>query len=199
VPRVHADYTLIRGDALGRHKLMGTGDRALPLGFVFGAPSAREPEPCVGELIRSAYSAAEQEPDADLGKSLREGWRAADGSSGGAALGTSTARQPPAAGEPCEAACRRTEARQLLAPPRSAELGVGQVELEAPRSEGEMAGLVAAAGLGMGEAEFQQVFFEAARLEAATAVGSVAGGGARCSLAGFMEARQQLLRQQAGM
>jgi hypothetical protein len=45
------------------------------LGMVFGAPSAREPEPCVGEILRGWYTPEEQGPDADLGKSIREGWR----------------------------------------------------------------------------------------------------------------------------
>jgi hypothetical protein len=206
VLRVHADHTLARGNALGRHKLLG-GGAAAPPGRVFGAPSAREPEPCVAELIRSAYSAEEQAPDADLGKSMREGGRAAatqveqpDGGGGGndahGGLLASQERRPTAAAG--EASCRRSEARQLLAPPRSAELGVGHAELLAPRPRGEMAGLVAAAGLALGEEDFEAAFGAAADAEAGGGSDSH-GGGKRCSLAGFMDARQQLLRRAAGM
>lgn len=47
----------------------------LGLNHVFGKPSAREAEPCVGELLRGWYTPEQQQPDPDLGKSLREGWR----------------------------------------------------------------------------------------------------------------------------
>lgn len=40
--------------------------------------SAREAEPSVGELLRGWYTPEQQQPDADLGKSIREGWRSTD-------------------------------------------------------------------------------------------------------------------------
>lgn len=52
VPALLRDHQLARGDALGRARPAGAGGAALPAGHVFGAASAREAEPCVGELIR---------------------------------------------------------------------------------------------------------------------------------------------------
>jgi hypothetical protein len=37
------------GDELGKPRLLGAGNRALPPDYVFGKCSAREAEPCVGE------------------------------------------------------------------------------------------------------------------------------------------------------
>jgi hypothetical protein len=181
VSRLLSDHQLTAGDALGRHRLLGSGDRRAPPGAVYGAPSAREPEPCVAELILCGYSEAQQRPDADLGKTLREGWRAS-------ATASATASAAAGAGA---ARCARTEVAQLLAPPRSAELGVGAPEMAARRGRDEMAALAAAGGLVVGPEEFDEIFDDAAALEG--------GGEGGCSLEGFLEARQQRLRHQLGV
>jgi len=177
-----SDHQLTHGDALGRHKRLGGGDRKLPPGTVFGCPSAREPEPCVAELIRCGYSEEEQQPDADLGKTLHEGWRTAATVAGG---------EPGWAASAGAANCAKTEVPQLLAPPRSAELGVGTAQMAALRSREEMAGLVAAAGLVLEAEGFDEVFSAAA--------GAEGGGSDHCSLAGFLDFRQQLLRGKLAM
>ncbi|GBF97983.1 flagella associated protein [Raphidocelis subcapitata] len=184
VPALFLDHHLT-GDALGRHRLLGGGDRRCDAA-AFGAPSAREAEPCVGDLIRSAYPPEQQAPDADLGKSLHEGHRAAPGGVLEAGGGGCQWGGGAAAGAAGAASCSRTEVRQLLAPPASAELGVGATELTAPRRRGEIAALAAEAGLALGEEEFDEVFAHAAAAE---------GGGGSCSLAAFLEARQELLRR----
>ena len=77
---------MTQGDELGKPRRLGaagmrreggsvTAADAGGSGRVFGAPSAREPEPCVGEIIRGWYTPEKQAPDSDLGKSVREGWR----------------------------------------------------------------------------------------------------------------------------
>lgn len=209
------DHKLTHGDALGRHKLLGGADRKLPPGQVFGKPSAREAEPCVGELIRNGYAAAEQLPDADLGKSLREGWRAAADDLGGLDLaggdlratggtaagdGKGSVRGRPAAAGTAAAkqgamSCNKTEARKLLAPPKSVELGVDDEQLWAQRSKEGIAALAAGAGLDLDEWEFDQVFEVAAAADARERLGQ----GGSCSLGSFMEARHLLLRQQVGL
>lgn len=63
------------GDTLGRPRLLGAGpgSRVGP-DHVFGKPSAREQEPCVGELIRASGGQQQQQVDPGLGASLTR-WR----------------------------------------------------------------------------------------------------------------------------
>ncbi len=72
---LYEQHKLTAGDALGQPRLLGVGERKPPPGGIYGKPSGREPEPCVGELIKGWYTPEQQAPDADLGKSLREGFR----------------------------------------------------------------------------------------------------------------------------
>jgi hypothetical protein len=188
VTKLMRDHQLTHGDALGRHKLLGGGDRGLSEGHTFGAPSAREGEPCVGELIRCGYSQQEQEPDADLGKSLREGWRAAAG-----IASYKPAHAPANGGIGGKSSCMTSSVRQLLAPPHWAEIGVTEQQLQAQRGREGIAALAVAAGVTFSsEGEFNELF------QAAASAGAEGDGGS-CSLARFMEARQQWLRQQVGV
>lgn len=75
VSKLYDEHKMSQPDALGHVQHLGASGGRVPADGVFGKPSARESEPCVGELIRGWYRPEEQQPDADLGKSLREGWR----------------------------------------------------------------------------------------------------------------------------
>ncbi len=72
--KVHADFKLSATDHLGRVRKLGTGERNLPAGHVFGMPSLRHGVrgPSVEELLKTTTSPEQLQPDADLGKSLRE-------------------------------------------------------------------------------------------------------------------------------
>ncbi|KAI8467430.1 MAG: hypothetical protein J3K34DRAFT_481434 [Monoraphidium minutum] len=191
VTRLMRDHQLTHGDALGRPRPLGAGARAPPRGGAFGAPSAREAEPCVGELIRCGYSPEEQRPDADLGKSLREGFRAAPA---GAACAAGAAERRGGGGGG-SGGCNASTVRPLLAPPHWAELGVSEEQLAAPRGREGLAALAAAAALDLGEGEFEEVFRRAAAAEGEDGERC----DARCSLAAFMAARQQWLREAVGL
>lgn len=67
------DFKATHDDALAVGKSLGHGPRTPRPAF--GVPSARRQEEGAGRVIRGWYSEREQQPDADLGKSLREGWR----------------------------------------------------------------------------------------------------------------------------
>ena len=198
--RLVADRALVRGDAPGRRRLAGAGDRPPPPGGAFGAPSVRRgAEPSVGELIRGAgaYSPEQQQPDADLGKSLRAGWRAAATTGGGAGGASGDAASVAGARAGALSCARASGARALLAPPKSCVEGVGAEELAAPRGEGEMRALAAAAGLEMPGGAFEEIFAAAAAATrmAMESVDDCSGAGKpQCTLSAFVEARHAWLR-----
>lgn len=69
------DFQLTTADFLGKPKMNGHGERNMPDDIVFGCPSVTFHQDGVEKLIQGQYSAEEQQPDPDLGKSLRVGWR----------------------------------------------------------------------------------------------------------------------------
>lgn len=160
----------------------------------------------VGELIHGGYSAAQQQPDADLGKSLREGFRnippaAADGSidsraaGGGRAYGLPSVRtdlHPPARASIANAQNygNEADAAALLSPCSTADRGVNEEHYSARRDAAGVRGLLAGAGIAMGDAEFAACFEAAAASE---------GSSGRASLMAFMDTRHQMLHQQAGL
>lgn len=70
-----ADFKITHSEMLGKPKNLGHGDRSLPEGHVFGRPTRTFVEHDAGRLISGHYSKEEQEPDADLGRSVRPGYR----------------------------------------------------------------------------------------------------------------------------
>ncbi|WIA10245.1 hypothetical protein OEZ85_010445 [Tetradesmus obliquus] len=195
VSSVYDRHKATLGDELGKPRLLGAGNRALPPDHVFGKCSAREAEPCVGELMRGYYSAEEQAPDPDLGKSLREGWRNTEAS--GRTFGVPSVRNdiplPPSRSvASTKNYGNEPSAGQLLAPPKCVDLGVKEEHLLQLRSPDELAQLLADAGLALGQQEFEEVLAQAE--------------GVRdeqqqlwCSLDAFMAARRSWLQQQAGL
>ena len=69
------EHQIATADLLGKPKINGHGERDFPDDMVFGCPSVTFHQDGVDKLIQGQYSSEEQQPDADLGKSLREGWR----------------------------------------------------------------------------------------------------------------------------
>ena len=70
-----ADFKITNTDYLGQPRVLGHGDRELPEKHVYGKPTRSFVEWDAGRLISGDYSNEEQEPDADLGRSLRPGFR----------------------------------------------------------------------------------------------------------------------------
>ncbi|KAF6255181.1 hypothetical protein COO60DRAFT_241792 [Scenedesmus sp. NREL 46B-D3] len=194
VSRVYDRHKATLGDELGKPRLLGASAR-LPPDHVFGRASVKEEEPCVGELMRGCYSAEEQAPDPDLGKSLRQGWRNSDAS--GRTFGVPSVRNdiplpPTRSVASTKNYGNEPSAGQLLAPPKCVDLGVKEEHLLELRSPDDLQQLLAAAGLALQQQEFEQVLqlAEAVRDEQQQLW---------CSLDAFMAGRRRWLQQQAGL
>eukprot|EP00201_Polytomella_parva_P013293 CAMPEP_0175053804 /NCGR_PEP_ID=MMETSP0052_2-20121109/9138_1 /TAXON_ID=51329 ORGANISM="Polytomella parva, Strain SAG 63-3" /NCGR_SAMPLE_ID=MMETSP0052_2 /ASSEMBLY_ACC=CAM_ASM_000194 /LENGTH=474 /DNA_ID=CAMNT_0016318399 /DNA_START=71 /DNA_END=1491 /DNA_ORIENTATION=+ len=166
--KVHEDFKSTAIDYLGRPRILGAGQTSLDPNHTFGVPSLKDFEYGVGETLRGAYSIPEQQPDANLGKSLREGFRnmprVGDENH---IFGTPSIRTDLSLPRRRGVADTRNfgnepDALQLLRPPRSAERGVGDQHYVILRKRDEIRALVKDAQLNLTEAEFDRVFDYAA-------------------------------------
>ncbi|GAX80864.1 hypothetical protein CEUSTIGMA_g8299.t1 [Chlamydomonas eustigma] len=188
--KIYEDYKASATDYLGKVKKLGAGNRPLPTTHVYGMPSLRYGrEPGVDELIQGNFSPAEQGPDADLGKSLREGFRniAPEGRTFGAPSIRTDIPMPKVklvtntinyGNEP--------DAFQLLRPPRSVERGVHEEHYMALRKKAEVQELMVEAGVELGSEDFEKVFDMASKAD---------GEESQCCLDTFFRARHHLLAQ----
>lgn len=160
----------------------------------------------VGELLHGGYTEEQQQPDADLGRSLREGFRnvlpaAADGridagaGVGGRAFGVPSVRtdlHPPSRASIANAQNfgNEPDAAALLSPCSTADRGVNEEHYSARRSAAGVRGLLAGAGIEMRDGEFEACFEAAAAAE---------GDSRRASLMSFMDTRHRMLHHQAGL
>eukprot|EP00955_Chlamydomonas_euryale_P063651 358731-Chlamydomonas_euryale.AAC.10 len=186
------DFKATQADLLGQTRKLGGGDRPnLPANHTYGLHSLRHgPEPGVDQLIQGAYTAAQQAPDADLGKSLREGWRnvAPEGRTFGVPSIRTDVPKPRVAGVAnTRNYGNEPDALQLLRPPKSVELGVGEEAYMAMRSRDEVRALVADAALQLSDEEFERCWGMAA--------GADGEGPDRACLDTFFRARHHVLSQ----
>lgn len=152
---------------------------------------------CVADLMHGAHSAEEQLPDADLGKSLREGFRniPPPGTDPGRAYGvpsvrtdlhlrtrTSLANTQNYGNEP--------DATALLSPCSTADRGVNEDTYAEKRNRGDIRRLLDSAGISLPDKDFDEIFQAAAEHE---------GGDGCASLMAFMSSRHSRLQQQAGI
>uniref|UniRef100_A0A7S2VV15 EFHB C-terminal EF-hand domain-containing protein n=1 Tax=Chlamydomonas chlamydogama TaxID=225041 RepID=A0A7S2VV15_9CHLO len=183
--KLHEDFKLSATDYLGKTRKLGTGERPqLPPDHAFGMPSLRRgPEPGVEKLLHGAYTPEQQQPDADLGKSLREGWRniAPEGRTFGVPSirtdiplpkATSVSNTINYGNEP--------DALQLLRPPRSVERGIHEEHYMQLRPKDDVRELVKEADIEMDDATFDRVFEMAAQAD---------GESQQCCLDTFFRAR----------
>ena len=76
IPRAVSDFKLANTQTLGQSKNLGQRNRVgVGESHIFGVPSRRVEEWGVQQLICGDYSMNDQNPDPDLGKSLRSGFR----------------------------------------------------------------------------------------------------------------------------
>ncbi|KAG1679449.1 hypothetical protein FOA52_007741 [Chlamydomonas sp. UWO 241] len=190
--KIHQDYKATAGDLLGRPKKLGAGERPQILpDHTFGLHSMRHgPEPGVDQVIQGSYSAAQQAPDADLGKSLREGWRNVAPS--GKRFGVPSVRTDipkPRVSSVASAINYGSEpdALQLLRPPKSVELGVNEEHYMAMRSRVEVRALISDAAVALSDDEFDAVWSMAANADGV--------GPETACLDTFFRARHHLLAQ----
>ncbi|GFR51165.1 hypothetical protein Agub_g13522 [Astrephomene gubernaculifera] len=207
LPKLHEDYKATSSDYLGRPKQLGTGDRpSLAPGHTFGVPSMRKGrEPGVGELMTGYYGRGEQDPDADLGKSLREGFRNKTKSGdetrvfGVPTIRTDMVRLPKlrSVADPQNYG-NEPDAGQVLRPPLAADLGISDEQFVALRPKEEIRQLVDDAGVNMSEEEFDAAWALAADADGAgiaAAAATTSDGKPRACIDTFFRARHHLLAQ----
>ncbi|GLC45943.1 hypothetical protein PLESTF_000715000 [Pleodorina starrii] len=200
LPKLHEDYKATATDYLGKPRMLGTGDRTqLPPGHTFGVPSMRKGrEAGVAELMTGYYCPAEQDPDADLGKSLREGFRnqpkpGDDGRTFGVATIRTDLRLPRlrSVADPQNYG-NESDAGQVLRPPLAADLGISDEQFVALRPKEEIRQLVREAGLTLGDEEFDAAWGLAADADGAA---PTAADEPRACIDTFFRARHHLLAQ----
>jgi EF-hand domain-containing family member B len=144
--------------------------------------------------LHGSYTPQEQAPDADLGKSLREGFRNLPPNSVHT-FGVPSVRtdlHPPSRASIANAQNYGNEpnAYSLLVPCATADRGVNEEHYAAKKSREEVEELVRRAGIEMDQKSFSACFEEAAAVE---------GGLSKASLMAFMSTRHQLLQRSLGL
>jgi len=169
------DYREVHGEQLGLVKNLGFGERGVDTKtFVFGMPSQRGPEWGTRECMGN-YTAEEQQPDKDLGRSLKPGWRNIAREGPDRAFGVPSIRkdiEAPALKSVADHQNYGDEsgAEVILYPPRFTDEGIEQADFLFARNKEEIADIFKCAGFGFSEDEFNHIFEQATHLDAGGAV-----------------------------
>jgi len=184
------DFKMTDGGELGRATNLGHGDQSLPGSHVFGVPSRRFEELGVRSLLKGDYSEQEQQPDPDLGKSLRKGFR----NTGPEAkvFGAPTIRTDIPAPRTKSVADNQNygnepDASSLLYPAPAAERGVVEEDYLKAHTKPELEAFYADAGISIPQDLFEAAFDKAAELDA------IGGGSDRCCIATFHKVKHHLV------
>lgn len=191
VSRIYEDHKASSADILGKGRKLGSCP-PLPADHSFGSSSVKKgstAEPGVDQLIQGSYTEEQQQPDADLGKSLREGWR--NVAPPERVFGVPSVRTDiPLPSSKSVANTRNygnePDAMQLLRPPKSVERGVYAEDYLKLLSVEDMKGLVAEAGVNIQEEEFGSIFNMASEAD---------GSEGQACLDTFFRARKAYLNQ----
>lgn len=188
--KLYEDHKLAAADRLGQVRQLGTGERGLDPAHTYGVASMRHgPEPGMKELLTGGYSVKEQEPDADLGKSLREGWRniqPEDRTFGTPSIRTDIAMPKARSVSSTINYGNEPDALQLIRPPRSVAVGVHEEHYIKLRPKAEIQELVAEAAIELSSEEFDKLFAMSAEADGETEL---------CCLDTFFRARHHVLAQ----
>ncbi|GMH38274.1 hypothetical protein BSKO_06158 [Bryopsis sp. KO-2023] len=148
-------------DVLGKPKIVRHGDRRFPEDMTFGNPSIKFQEDGVDKLITGYYSLEEQQPDVDLGLTLREGWRnvAPDDK----VFGVPTVRLDIPAPPTRSVANMQNygndpDANQLIHPTGTAIRGVNEEHYLKGRTKEELRGLLLTSNVDLNDKEFEEIF-----------------------------------------
>jgi EF-hand domain-containing family member B len=154
---------------------------------------------CVANLMHGAHSAQEQLPDADLGKSLRQGYRniPPPGIDPNRAYGVPSVRTDLHLRTRHSIANAQNygnepDAMALLSPCSTADRGVNEDTYSQKRTAEDIRHLLdSTATIRLPDAEFNEVFQTAAEQEGCD--------GSMCTLMAFMSVRHKRLHQQVGL
>jgi len=158
---------VVNSEGLGTIKNLGHGVKQLPTNHVYGMPSQAEPEWGVRECIGN-YTPEEQQPDKDLGRSIRPGWRNMGPS--GRIFGVPSIRSDVPAPALKSVADHQNYgdeagAATLLYPPRFADGGVTQADFLTAASKEEIADIFRCAGFELDDAQVAETYGRAQALD----------------------------------
>ncbi|DBA88436.1 TPA: hypothetical protein ACH3X2_004926 [Trebouxia sp. C0005] len=182
------EFQATNRDELGQVKRLGMAGRQLPADHIFGVPSKHELG-SVSTLLKGDYSPEQLQDDADLGKSLKEGWR--NLGPAGRIYGVPTVRKDIRAPRKQSIANAQNygnepNSMQLIHPSATAERGVTEQHYKQQMSKDVMRDIIGASGILMDSAVFDAIFQHAAQRDQCND---------SCCLDSFMHSRQQWLAQ----
>mmetsp|Transcript_23843 Transcript_23843/g.28802 ORF Transcript_23843/g.28802 Transcript_23843/m.28802 type:complete len:451 (+) Transcript_23843:210-1562(+) len=182
VPKRLEDFKVTATDELGKTKSLGHGDQGVPGDHTYGVPSRRFEEWGVRRLMQGDYADPEQAPDADLGKSIKKGFRnVADEERvfGAPTIRTDIGKRGSYLGGTHKAFAdnndygEEPDASALLYPPPAAERGVNEEHYLQAYSKEQLREFLGAAGVTV-SSEFDLYFQHAADMD------KFPGGGKCC-------------------
>lgn len=190
--KIHTDFKLSNTDQLGKTKKLGTGERNLAPDHTFGMPSLRHGVrgATVEELLKHSLPMEQQQPDADLGKSLREGYRniaPEDRVFGAPSIRTDIPAPTKRSVSSTVNYGNEPDALQLLRPPKSVERGVHEAHYMEMRPKDDVQAIVNEADIPLTDDQFDVVFKMASEAD---------GEANKCCLDTFFRARHHVLSQQ---
>lgn len=193
VSKLYETNRLTEVERLGEVKKLGHGRDALTDEHVYGVPSRRFAEWGARRLMTGIYTEEEQQPDADLGKSIKPGFRNVS-TFPERTYGTPTIRtdipSPVVKGVADDQNYGdEPDAMALLYPSADAERGVTDRDFLMQRPKDEVKEIMAAAGaLGNVDEElFENIFAHAAALDGKSED--------TCSIVAFKECKRQMLAE----
>lgn len=168
VDKLLEDFREVHGEQLGKVKNLGFGDVGIDTKtHVFGLPSQRGPEWGTAECMGN-YTAEEQQPDKDLGRSLKPGWR--NIAPPDRMFGVPSIRKDIPAPQMKSVADHQnygdeSGAETLLYPPRFTDEGIAQEDFLYARDRAEIADIFKSAGFELTDDEFAQIYEKAMTLD----------------------------------
>ena len=166
VEKLLEDFRVVSTEGLGQVKNLGYGTTA-PSNHVFGMPSQAGPEWGVRECIGN-YTEEEQQPDKDLGRSIRPGWRNVGPPQ--RVFGVPSIRSDVPAPALKSVADHQNYgdeagAATLLYPPRFADGGVTQADFLTSTSKAELSDIFRSAGFQLDDKQVDETFERAKTLD----------------------------------
>jgi len=166
VEKLLEDHRELSAEALGKAKNLGFGKYTDPQ-HMFGVPSQSAPEWGVRECIGN-YPPEEQQPDKDLGKSVRPGWR--NQGPADRVFGVPSIRSDIAAPMLKSVADHQNYGDEsgsgtLLYPPRFQDGGVSQADFLAATSQAELVDIFRSAGFDLSDEAAADAYARATRLD----------------------------------
>ena len=163
------DFRVVASEKIGQIKNLGFGPKTVGPAHVYGMPSQSGPEWGVRECIGN-YTPEEQEPDPDLGRSIRPGWRNLSANEA-RVFGVPSIRSDipaPALKSVADHQNYGDEAgaASILYPPRFTDGGVTQADFLTATSKPEIADIFRCAGIELDDATVDKTYELAKKLDA---------------------------------